>query len=94
MYAPEGSPSASPSSTSIADTWPRWATTWRASETIRSGNIAPVRANSSRFRCSRSPRSTSRNGALPWWVTTRIISSGVTPLAHSAAMNDPAEVPT
>ena len=36
----------------------------------------------------------SLNGALPWRVTTRIISSGVTPLAHSAAMNAPAEVPT
>ena len=36
----------------------------------------------------------SLKGALPWRVTTLIISSGVTPLAHSAAMNDPAEVPT
>ena len=38
--------------------------------------------------------STSLNGRLPWPVTTFIISSGVTPLAHSAAMKDPAEVPT
>ena len=38
--------------------------------------------------------SMSLNGALPLRVTTRIISSGVTPLAHSAAMNEPAEVPT
>ena len=37
--------------------------------------------------------SMSLNGSVPWRVTTRIISSGVTPLAHSAAMNDPAEVP-
>ena len=28
------------------------------------------------------------------WLTTRIISSGVTPLAASAAMNEPALVPT
>ncbi len=33
-------------------------------------------------------------GKLALVVTTRIISSGVTPFAHSAAMNAPAEVPT
>ena len=32
--------------------------------------------------------SMSLNGGLPWRVTTRIISSGVTPFAHSEAMND------
>ena len=35
----------------------------------------------------------SLKGSFPWRVTTRIISSGVTPLAHRAAMNEPAEVP-
>ena len=35
----------------------------------------------------------SLKGVLPWRVTTFIISSGVTPFAHSEAMNDPAEVP-
>ena len=38
--------------------------------------------------------SMSLKGGLPLRVTTRIISSGVTPLAHSEAMNEPAEVPT
>ena len=37
------------------------------------------------FGRSRLPRSRSRNGVGPCWLTTRIISSGVTPLAVSAA---------
>src|SRR6266566_279754 len=36
----------------------------------------------------------SLNAGVPWRVTTRIISSGVTPLAHSAAIKAPADVPT
>jgi hypothetical protein len=40
------------------------------------------------------PTSTSRNGVGTCWLTTRIISSGVTPFAVMAATNDPALVPT
>ncbi len=36
----------------------------------------------------------SLKGGLPLRVTTRIISSGVTPLAQRVAMKEPAEVPT
>ena len=36
----------------------------------------------------------SRNGVGDCWLTTRIISSGVTPLAVSAATKAPALVPT
>ena len=36
----------------------------------------------------------SANVAPGWLLTTRIISSGVTPLAISAATNEPADVPT
>ncbi len=36
----------------------------------------------------------SRNGVGTCWFTTRIISSGVTPLAARAPTNEPAEVPT
>ena len=39
------------------------------------------------------PRSTSRNGVGTCWLTTRIISSGVTPLAVNAATNEPTLVP-
>ena len=80
--------------TSISETPPGWEISWRASETARSGIVAPLRANSTRFGLSRSPMSTSLKGRFPWPVTTFIISSGVTPLAQSAAMKDPAEVPT
>jgi hypothetical protein len=79
---------------SISEMPPGWAIIWRSSPAIRSGSIAPLRANSRRFGRSRSPRWMSLNGGLPWLVTTRIISSGVTPFAVIAAMNEPAEVPT
>jgi hypothetical protein len=36
----------------------------------------------------------SRNGVGTWLLTTRIICSGVTPLAVSAATSAPALVPT
>ena len=54
----------------------------------------PRARSSPRLGRSRSPRSMSRNGWGASLVATRIISSGVTPLAQSAAMNAPAEVPT
>jgi hypothetical protein len=36
----------------------------------------------------------SRNGVGTCWLTTRIISSGVTPFAARLATNEPALVPT
>ena len=79
---------------SIIETFRFGESIWRAIEAAASGSMAPLRANSARLGRSRSPTSIALNGGLPWRVTTRIISSGVTPLAHSAAMNAPAEVPT
>ena len=61
---------------------------------MRSGSSAALWAISSAFGRISVPRSTSRNGVGTCWFTTRIISSGVTPLATSEATNDPALVPT
>ena len=58
------------------------------------GSVTPARANSTTFGRSRVPRSTSRNGVGTCWLTTRIISSGVMPLAAIDATNEPALVPT
>ena len=66
----------------------------RASPSMRSGSSAALWANSSAFGRISVPRSTSANGVGTCWLTTRIISSGVTPLAVSAARNEPALVPT
>ena len=75
----------------IAPSWPA------SSRVIRArchGSITPRRANSTSLGRSSVPTSTSLNGVGPWRLTTRIISSGVTPLAARAATNDPALVPT
>jgi hypothetical protein len=58
------------------------------------GSVMPLRANSARFGRSSVPTSMSRNGVGTWRLTTRIISSGVIPLAAIEAMNAPALVPT
>ena len=78
----------------MADTPPRVPANCLRAERALKGTVAPFIANSSRFGRSRSPMLMSLNGGLPLRVTTRIISSGVTPLAQSVAMNEPAEVPT
>jgi hypothetical protein len=54
----------------------------------------PLRANSSTLSRSSVPTSMSRSGDGTLRLTTRIISSGVTPLAAIAATNAPALVPT
>ena len=59
-----------------------------------SGSRTPLAMNSRKFGRSSVPRSMSRNGVGTCWLTTRIISSGVMPLAASAATNEPALVPT
>ena len=79
---------------SIAESWPTWLAMWRSRPAACSGSRRPFQANSSRFGRSRVPTSTSRNGVGTCWLTTRIISSGVMPLAVMAAMNEPALVPT
>jgi hypothetical protein len=91
---PEGSACARPSTTSIAETWPTWATSVRTSPTLRHGSRSALVANSPRLGRSRWPRLTSRKAEGAWRLTTRIISSGVTPLAASAATREPALVPT
>ena len=58
------------------------------------GRLTPCAANSKTLGRSSVPTSMSRNGVGTCWLTTRIISSGVTPLAASEATNEPAEVPT
>ena len=93
-YTPAGRPSASPMTTSMAETWPSWPARSRARRATRSGMTAALLAKSTTFGRSSELRSISRNDAEPCWLTTRIISSGVTPLAASAATKEPAEVPT
>ena len=73
---------------------PSWPASSRSTAAARSGIVSPARAQLTRFGRSRVPTSMSRNGVCSCWLTTRIISSGVTPLAVSAATNEPAEVPT
>ena len=55
----------------------------------RSGSATALRAKPARFGRSRLPRSKSGNGVGRCRLTTRIISSGVTPLATIAATNEP-----
>ena len=78
----------------MSEIWPSCGATSRASLSALNGSRTPVRAYSSRLGRSSVPRSMSRNGVGTCWLTTRIISSGVTPLAASEATNEPADVPT
>ena len=78
----------------MIDIWPNWVATVRARPSRRSGRSAALCANSSAFGRISVPRSTSRNGVGTCWFTTRIISSGVTPLATSELTKLPALVPT
>ena len=66
----------------------------RASPRSFSGISAVAWANSSAFGRISVLRSTSLNGVGTCWLTTRIISSGVTPFAVKDATNEPALVPT
>ena len=93
-YIPDGSASAMPTARSITEVERNWPSMLRASPSIFSGISAPALANSSAFGRISVLRSTSLNGVGTCWLTTRIISSGVTPFAVSAATNEPALVPT
>ncbi len=93
-YKPLGSASARPSTMSIAEVDPSWPTRSLVTRASLRGRVTPARANSSTLGLSRVPRSMSRNGVGTCWLTTRIISSGVMPLAAIEATNDPALVPT
>jgi len=93
-YRPAGRPSARPTATSTIDVWPSCPTSVRASPTMRSGSSAIACANSRAFRRISVERSMSRKGVGTWRLTTRIISSGVMPLAASDATKEPALVPT
>ena len=78
----------------MSEAEPIWPTKLRARPRRRSGSSAALCANSLAFGRMSVLRSTSRNGVGTCWFTTRIISSGVTPLATSDATNEPALVPT
>ena len=58
------------------------------------GSFTPVRANSTKLGRSSVPTSMSRKGVGTCRLTTRIISSGVMPLAAIEATKAPALVPT
>ena len=79
---------------SIAETWPRLATTPAASWAARNGSATALLAKPATFGRSRLPSSNAGNGAEPPGSTPRIISSGARPLAVIAATNAPALVPT
>src|SRR3954452_12158528 len=93
-YRPAGMLSASPTARSTSETWPNWLTSVRAIPSTRSGSSAIDWANSIVFGRISVERSMSRKGVGTCRLTTRIISSGVTPFAANAATNEPALVPT
>ena len=62
---PPAAPSASPSTRSIADTWPRFATTPAASCAARNGSATALLAKPAMFGRSRLPSSNAGNGAGP-----------------------------
>ena len=81
--------------TSTAENWgPTAPTIVRARLTARNGNLTALARNSPKLGRRSWSRLTSRNGEGAWRLTTRIISSGVIPLAARAATNEPALVPT
>ena len=94
-YSPEGSTSARPMATSMADNWePSALSSVRARPDRPQRQPSVLVTNSLKLGRSSWSRLTSRNGVGTWRLTTRIISSGVTPLETSAATNEPALVPT
>jgi hypothetical protein len=93
-YIPLGRASARPSTTSMAEIDPSWPTSPRTMRARLKGSITPERANSATLGRSSVPTSMSRKGVGTWRLTTRIISSGVMPLAAIEATKAPALVPT
>jgi hypothetical protein len=78
----------------MAEMAPRCPTTWRPSRMSWKGSMAPLRANSAKLGRRSVPTSMSRNEVRTSRLTTRIISSGVTPLAAIEATKAPTLVPT
>src|SRR3954452_12328592 len=93
-YRPPGSTSARLRRRSMTEIEPSWPVISRPTCAARSGSRNALLPQARRFGRSRVPRSMSRNGVGTCWLTTRIISSGVTPLAASEATKETAEVPT
>jgi hypothetical protein len=93
-YMPLGSASARLRTTSMADSDPNWPTRLRATRASWKGSFTPARAKSTKLGRRRVPTSMSRNGVGTCRLTTRIISSGVMPLAAIEATKAPALVPT
>ena len=78
----------------MAEIDPRWPTSPRAMRASLKGSLTPERAKSTTLGLSSVPRSMSRKGVGTCRLTTRIISSGVMPLAAIEATKAPALVPT
>src|SRR3954451_1365240 len=79
---------------SISEVCRMFASSVRTIPTLRSGIRARLLASSEYPGRRTVPMLMSRNGVGTCWLTTRIISSGVTPLAASEATNESALVPT
>ena len=91
---PDGSASPSASTRSTARSAPRLPATVRATPSACSGSLSAFHANSRLLKRSSISRRSGGSECGTWSLTVRIICSGVTPLATSAAISEPALVPT
>ena len=91
---PEGSRSASATTSSIGDSVISERGSSRSTRASCHGSCSALVANSRAFSRRSVSRSMSANGVGTWSLTTRIICSGVMPLAAKAATSEPALVPT
>ena len=91
---PDGSASPSASTRSTALSAPRLLATLRATPIACSGSFSAFHANSLLLKRRSISRCSGGSECGTWSLTVRIICSGVTPLATSDAINEPALVPT
>ena len=91
---PEGSASPSASTRSTADSEPSERATLRATLTACSGSLSALRRELALVERRNISRSSGGSECGTWSLTVRIICSGVTPLAASEAISEPALVPT
>ena len=91
---PDGSASPRASTRSTADSEPSEDATLRATLTACSGSLSAFSANSALLSRSSISRPIGGSADGNWSLTVRIICSGVTPLATSEAISEPALVPT
>ena len=91
---PDGSASPSASTRSTADSEPSEEATLRATLSACSGIFSAFLANSRLVQAQEHLAAQRRQREGSWSLTVRIICSGVTPLATSEAISEPALVPT